>query len=182
MAVAASTSFSLKARASQRLQSWGEGAPMAISCYLLWSGSFWVWRAMSASRLVSVKNASAAYLERCGRRPLREYDWLGFEDSLGHLRSARWISANLSDERIVLRADSLLALRSAAAAGFGVAALPCYLGDPSPALRRIRQPLPEMEGSLWLLTHPDLRRVTRIRAVLDSIAHCLGERRALIEG
>jgi len=126
--------------------------------------------------------ASPDYLEKNGDRPLAAHDWIGFDDSLGHLRSARWMSSNIANERIVFRADSLLALRSAAAAGFGVAALPCYLGDPSPALRRIRQPLPEMEGSLWLLTHPDLRRVTRIRAVLDSIAHCLGERRALIEG
>ena len=155
---------------------------MAISCYLLWSGSFWVWRAMSASRLVSVKNASAAYLERSGRRPLREYDWLGFEDSLGHLRSARWMSANLSDERIVLRADSLLALRSAAMAGFGVAALPCYLADPAPELRRVTTPLPDMEGSLWLLTHPDLRKVARIRSVLDFMADALSGQRGLIEG
>lgn len=57
-------------------------------------------------RLASVATApyaSAAYLDRCGRRPLREYDWLGFEDSLGHLRAARWVSANLSEERIVFR-------------------------------------------------------------------------------
>ncbi|MEH2513066.1 DNA-binding transcriptional LysR family regulator [Nitrobacteraceae bacterium AZCC 1564] len=39
--------------------------------------------------------ASSAYLERCGKKTLSEYDWLGFEDSLSHLRSARWMSANL---------------------------------------------------------------------------------------
>jgi DNA-binding transcriptional LysR family regulator len=140
---------------------------------------------LSGRRLATVATApyaSAAYLDRSGRKPLREYDWLGFEDSLGHLRSARWMSANLSEERIVLRADSLLALRSAAVAGFGVAALPCYLADPAPELRRVAAPLPDMEGSLWLLTHPDLRKVVRIRAVLDFMANALSRQRRLIEG
>jgi DNA-binding transcriptional LysR family regulator len=96
--------------------------------------------------------ASSAYLERSDKkRPLREHNWLGFEDSLSHLRSARWVSANVLQERIVFRADSLLALRSAAVAGFGVAALPCYLADPVAELRHVTTPLPEMEASLWLL-------------------------------
>jgi DNA-binding transcriptional LysR family regulator len=140
---------------------------------------------LSGRRLATVATApyaSAAYLDRCGRKPLGEYDWLGFEDSLGHLRSARWMSANLADERIVFRADSLLALRSAAVAGFGVAALPCYLADPAPELRRVAAPLPDMEGSLWLLTHPDLRKVARIRSVLDFMANALARQRRLIEG
>jgi DNA-binding transcriptional LysR family regulator len=92
------------------------------------------------------------------------------------------MSANLSDVRIVLRADSLLALRSATMAGVGVAALPCYLADPAPELRRVTTPLPDMEGSLWLLTHPDLRKVARIRTVLDFMADALSRQRGLIEG
>ena len=140
---------------------------------------------LAGRRLATVATApyaSAAYLERSGRRPLHEYDWLGFEDSLGHLRSARWMSANLSDERIVFRANSLMALRSAAEAGFGVAALPCYLADAAPELRRVATPLPDMEGSLWLLTHPDLRKVARIRTVLEFMADALSGQRGLIEG
>jgi DNA-binding transcriptional LysR family regulator len=127
--------------------------------------------------------ASSAYLERSDKkRPLREHNWLGFEDSLSHPRSARWVSANVLQERIVFRADSLLALRSAAVAGFGVAALPCYLADPVAELRHVTTPLPEMEASLWLLTHPDIRRVARIRTVLDFLADALTRQRGLIEG
>lgn len=126
--------------------------------------------------------ASAAYLERNGKKTVRDHDWLGFDESLGHLRSARWVSANVPAERIVFRADSLLALRSAAVAGLGVAALPCYLADAVAALRRVTVPLPDMEAALWLLTHPDLRRVARIRTVLDFLADALSRQRRLIEG
>lgn len=140
---------------------------------------------LAGRRLATVATApyaSAIYLRRTGPRPLCDYDWLGFEDSLAHLRSARWMFANLSEERIILRANSLLALRSAAAAGFGVAALPCYLVDRASGLCRVAAPLPDMEGSLWLLTHPDLRKVARIRTVLDVMAAALSRRRDVIEG
>ncbi len=94
-------------------------------------------------------------------------DWLGPDDSLGHLGLARWLRARVPAERIVYRASSLLALRAAARAGVGVAPLPCYLAEADPELRRVAAPLPEMESSLWLITHPDLRRSARVRAFLD---------------
>jgi DNA-binding transcriptional LysR family regulator len=74
------------------------------------------------------------------------------------------------------------ALRSVTMAGFGVAALPCYLADPALELRRVTTPLPDTEGSLWLFTHGDLRKVARIRTVLDFIADALSRQRGLIEG
>ena len=136
-------------------------------------------------RLASVATAIYAapeYLARHGGRTLKTHDWIGFDQSLAHLRSARWIAANIEGERIAFRANSLLALRSAVVAGLGVAALPCYFADKLSSLRRLAEPLPEMETSLWLLTHPGLRRVRRVRFVLDAIADHVAARRALIEG
>jgi DNA-binding transcriptional LysR family regulator len=101
---------------------------------------------------------------------------------LGHLGSAKWMRAEVSPERVVHRANSPRALRAAARAGMGVAPLPCYRADPDPALRRVHPPLLEMESALWLLTHPDLRRVARIRALLHFGAAWLIDRRKLIEG
>ncbi|MCA6112378.1 LysR family transcriptional regulator [Bradyrhizobium cenepequi] len=140
---------------------------------------------LAGRRLANVATApyaSSSYLRRNGKKPLSEYHWLGFDDSLSHLRSARWMAAHLPAEQIVFRADSLLALRSAARAGLGVAALPCYFADKTPELRRVESPIPEMEGTLWLLTHPDLRKVARIRTVLDVMAGALSRQRGLIEG
>jgi DNA-binding transcriptional LysR family regulator len=135
------------------------------------------------ARLATAPYAAPAYLARqAGESALSAHAWIGFEDSLSHLSSAKWVDANVAGDRIVCRTNSLLALRAAARAGMGVAALPCYLGDPDSALRRVHPPLAEMEVSLWLLTHPDLRRVVRVRTVLDFVAERLVEQRALIEG
>ena len=78
------------------------------------------------------------------------------------------------------RADSVLAVVAAARAGMGVAALPCYLGDEDDQLRRMRQAaVPEVRSTLWLLTHGDLRRTARIRAVMDFLATALGSERVI---
>ena len=127
--------------------------------------------------------AALTYLEgRSGSLDLAGQSWLGFEDSLSHLRSARWIETHVPPDRIVYRSNSLLALRAAARAGIGVAALPCYLGDRDPSLRRIGPPMPEMEVSLWLLTHETMRNVVRVRAVLDFLTQHLQRERGLFEG
>ena len=39
-----------------------------------------------------------------------------------------------------------------------------------------------MEVSLWLLVHPSLRRVARVRTVLDAVARALARQRPLVEG
>lgn len=135
------------------------------------------------TRLATAPYAAPEYL---ARRPqsedLRAHDWIGPDDSLDHLASARWMRAMLSPGAVVCRGNSLMALRAAARAGLGVAPLPCYLGDPDPSLRRVRPPLREMDSALWLLTHPDLRRVARIRTFLDSASAWLAGQRYLIEG
>jgi DNA-binding transcriptional LysR family regulator len=137
-------------------------------------------------RIATLATALYAAPDYMARHPdradLRSHDWIGPDESLGHLGSAKWIQSVVSPERVIHRANSLLALRAAARAGMGVAPLPCYLADQDPALRRVHPPLPEMESALWLLTHPDLRRVARIRALLDFLAQWLTDQRRLIEG
>lgn len=114
--------------------------------------------------LATAAYAAPAYLERAGRRDLRDYDWLGPDETLAHLGSAKWLEKHVPPERIVLRSSSLLALRAAARAAMGVAPLPCYLGDADAALVRIGNPIPEMVSALWVLTHPSLRRSRRRRS------------------
>ena len=70
----------------------------------------------------------------------------------------------------------------AAKAGMGLAALPCFMADPEPCLRRARGLLPELETGLWALTHHDLRRTARIRAFMDATAAATVELRDLLEG
>lgn len=133
--------------------------------------------------LATAPYAAIEYLARKrGRYALVGHDWLGFDDNLQHMASAKWMARHVKPDQVVYRASSLLALKIAASAALGVAALPCYVGDSDRTLERVRPPLKELEVSLWLLTHPDLRRVARIRTVLDFLAREFTAQRDLIEG
>jgi DNA-binding transcriptional LysR family regulator len=113
---------------------------------------------------------------------LAAHEWVGPDDSLAGTSVAQWMRSNLPGSEIALRADSLLVLRQAAQAGLGLAALPCYLGDTSPNLVCVHEPIAAMETALWILTHEDLRHTARIRAFTEFAANAFAQRRPLLEG
>jgi len=113
---------------------------------------------------------------------LGAHQWVAPDDNLSGTSVARWMRTALGGCEVTLRADSLLALRYAAEARLGLVALPCYLGDMSPALVRVHGPVRAMETALWVLTHDDLRHTARVRAFTEHAATALARRRALLEG
>lgn len=135
------------------------------------------------SALAFAVYASPAYLSaRRDTRDLAAQSWIAPDESLADIAVARWMTA-IPKERIAFRADSLVAMREAAASGIGIAALPCYLGDTDMRLVRIRRaPVKEIETVLWLLTHTDLRQTARVRTFMEFAAKALGQERALLEG
>lgn len=98
---------------------------------------------------------------------LSDQSWIGFDASLSHIRATQWLLVLLKGVAPAVRVNSLLAAMHAARAGLGFALLPCYLGDAEAGLERVGEPVRELAASLWLLTHPDLRRVARVKAFMD---------------
>lgn len=135
------------------------------------------------SELAIALYASSSYLERTpARTDLERHRWIALDESLARTTIARWMARAIGAAPIAMRVDSLTALQHAALAGIGVAALPCYLGDSSAGLRRVRGPIAEMATELWVLTHEELRRTTRIRALTDWLVAGLSEERDLLTG
>ena len=133
--------------------------------------------------------ASAVYRPRALRLPrgagpedLDGYDWLAPAGNLAHIAMAQWLRRMQYDRRTVFSANSLLALRDAAAAGMGLTVLPCYLGDAERGLVRVGAPVEAMGADLWLLNHPDLRRTERVRALADALREGLRELQPRLSG
>jgi DNA-binding transcriptional LysR family regulator len=127
--------------------------------------------------------ASPDYLNRNENKSLFAHDWVGLDDALVGTAIGRWLQENVPQARLACRVDSLPALRDVALAGLGLALLPCYVGDTALGLRRaLGKTLSQPRSALWLLTHNDLRRTARIRAVMDFFASALMADRALLEG
>lgn len=127
--------------------------------------------------------AAREYLaEAPGTDRLDAHAWIAPDESLAHLKSVHWLRTQLPGVVPVLRCNSLTAMLAAVRSGVGLAALPCFMGDRACELVRVRDPLPEFTVGLWLLTHRDLRRVARVRAVLDYLYDALAQRRTWFEG
>jgi DNA-binding transcriptional LysR family regulator len=102
-------------------------------------------------------------------------DWITWGPDLAGLPDARWITANVAAERIVLRTSSMDAQIQAARAGLGAILIGrpflAWIGlEPVPLSRSLARRLPPTPtGALWLVGHRALRDVPRVRAVWDFI-------------
>jgi len=112
--------------------------------------------------------ASRGYVKSLGKKPTHDdYRWVAPDESLAHLESAKWIRQHVRREQVVMRVDNLVGLVDAVEAGVGVGLLLCPLADRRKALVRLEAPLRLMDTQIWVLTHPDLKQVARIRALTD---------------
>jgi DNA-binding transcriptional LysR family regulator len=75
-----------------------------------------------------------------------------------------WIREPPYVTRVVFRANDPVGLASAAAAGLGLAAVPCIIGETDPQLRRV-EALGIGFSPLFLVMHEELRDTARVRVV-----------------
>jgi DNA-binding transcriptional LysR family regulator len=116
--------------------------------------------------------ASRDYLQRSRSAGIADqdwasHDWVAPDESLGHLAQAKWLKANVPDERIAMRIDTLLGMAQAVRAGFGAGMLLSMLADAAPELDQLLAPDPALDTDVWVLTHADLRNVGRIKSLTD---------------
>lgn len=113
---------------------------------------------------------------------LRRFDWIGFSDNLGGIKPAKWLRERVGEEKLVYRINTVLGLAEAAAAGIGLAVLPCFIAAVTPGLVQLIGPQPEMASGLWLLTHPDIKATARVRTFMDHAGRELTRLRPRMEG
>jgi DNA-binding transcriptional LysR family regulator len=111
----------------------------------------------------------------------RDHDWIAFSDNVAIAKALKWLKEHVDQSRIVYRTNTMIGLAEAAAGGIGLALLPCFVGAAVPGLTQLSPTLPELEGELWLLTHPDLRNTARVRAFMDYCATEIAKRHDVIE-
>jgi DNA-binding transcriptional LysR family regulator len=102
----------------------------------------------------------------------RTLPWVCYEDGMGGLPQARWtaVAAEKEGGRSPVALSDAEAVLSAIRAGLGRAPLPRIVGDAEPGLRLIARPeglLDVPPREVWCLTHPDMRSLARVAAVID---------------
>jgi DNA-binding transcriptional LysR family regulator len=99
-----------------------------------------------------------------------DYPWLHWDERLNMRWLDEWLSRRAPKARIAMRVDiSSVLLRETIAAGIGVHFLACFEGDADPRLVRIGPVEADYGRDLWLLTLPELRNTSRVRAFMDHV-------------
>ena len=79
-----------------------------------------------------------------------------------------------------MRGNSIVAAINATVCGMGISAVPCFFAESEPRLRRLT---PRILGGrdIFLVVHPDLARVARVRAVMDFVVELFARDAAAVE-
>ncbi|MCP3139857.1 LysR family transcriptional regulator [Pyxidicoccus xibeiensis] len=128
--------------------------------------------------------ASRGYLRRRGApRPgdFHGHAVLAYRAGLTSGAESDELNRLTAGARRLLLSNSSPVLREAAAAGLGVALLPCLSGERDSRLTRVGAGV-LAKRSLWLVVHKDLQRTPRVRAVSDWVAELCKRERAGLAG
>jgi DNA-binding transcriptional LysR family regulator len=95
------------------------------------------------------------------------FSLISMDSAFGSLPDVEWVKRMLPNARIAFASNNRGAQARMCAEGGGFAVLPCPLGDVTAGLRRIDLGEAPPGRDVWLGYHRDLRRVARLRALLD---------------
>lgn len=129
--------------------------------------------------------ASRTYVETRGKpspiTALATHDIIAFSDTLAKVPGALWLEAHGHGANVVLRSGSIPAAWNAALGGLGIVLVPCFLAEGEDRMLRLT---PELLGTrdVFLVAHPDLTRVTRVRLVMDFLVERFTRDASLLAG
>ncbi len=131
------------------------------------------------------------YVRSCYAAPR----YLANQDPVGNPAAMRWIGwpedSDMPDwvrqtgyptTPVGLRIENMLLRHAAACAGRGLILDACFMADPEPGLVRLPNARPHPDRDIWVLVHPDLKEVARVRMLARHLTTALAAKRDLIEG
>lgn len=95
--------------------------------------------------------------------------FIGAEDRDSRAPFAQWMAQNVPDRAVTYRCNDTRATRAAICAGAGIGFLSVAEAERLSGLTQIHAPRPEWSTLLWLVTHVDLHRTTKVQALLSFI-------------
>lgn len=84
--------------------------------------------------------------------------------------------------RVVAKFDDMVAVFSAVQAKMGIARMPCFLGERTKGMRRVPGIEAQPYSDIWVLTHPDLQKLPRVRVFMKFVSDALKDKEGLFLG
>jgi len=118
--------------------------------------------------LPSAVFAAQTYLDR-HPQPLKleDADWIALDESLADHPSVRWRRQRYPKVVPHYRCNSVLSVSGSVVWGLGVGVAPMFLLKDHPQVRIVDGPLDELQTDLWMLAHPDVRHLHRVKLLFE---------------
>ena len=101
------------------------------------------------------------------RAQLKKHAFIGGGGGNLWIHYQEWLQSLGLESQVAMHHATSGGLLSGVRSGFGIAVLPCIVGDADPDLVRCLAPRVDHGRKLWLFTHERCRHTPRIRAVID---------------
>jgi DNA-binding transcriptional LysR family regulator len=122
--------------------------------------------------------ADRSYLEKCNGSPP---NFVGFTDDVAHQPAALHTSrAAGNTQRYALKVNTMFARLAAVRAGLGVGIVPKFVSHQYPDLVEVDVGVEPLVRELWLVAHPDVRAVARLRFTFDYVANAVAGARDIL--
>ena len=106
---------------------------------------------------------------------VRDAPWVAFEKDQQDRIYDRWMRSRMEQANVKVRVDIFNATAAMLRTGIGIGLLPTFMEAAHPELVAVSEPIPELAAPIWMLTHPDLRQTTRVRAFMEHVGDALAE-------
>lgn len=130
--------------------------------------------------------AASAYLDQHGRprslKSLAKHQFISYDETIFNNTALKRLESVFGADRIRQRYTSNSGIISALRQGLGVGAVGCYFADREPALERVMPENFNYSFNAWVVTHADLFKSARIKAVYDFLVETLAADTDLFAG
>lgn len=117
--------------------------------------------------------ASRGYIDRFGMPDCADgfagHRFVGPDDADSRAPYAQWLKANVAREQVMFRSSDGFSQLEAVKAGAGIGFVSVWEAARHGDLVQVKAPMPEWQARLWLVTHVDLHRTTKVQAFLKFI-------------
>jgi len=122
-------------------------------------------------RYAATLYASAEYIAKNGLltdiedlKQVQLHKFIATIDPFNQVKHMAWLNKNVLTEQVYVRVNDFLGMIPAVKAGLGIAPIGCWLASTERELRPLIQPPESWHHDLWLVTHVDMHRTSKVQA------------------
>ena len=117
--------------------------------------------------------ASKDYIARKGPPEsidaLSGHDFVLSDNMSSRAPFTRWLRTRITEDQVVFAATDTRVMRDAVVAGAGIGFIALWEAERFADIQPVCDPLPDWEAPLWIVTHVDLHRTTKVQTFLKAL-------------